>query len=114
MRGNSIGLQDNKDLAREVAALKVQLKKVTDVLEAEASETAGQAVDKVQSKGKEAIDHAIEAAQAESARDKARRLARKSGEVRTAAEETVQAHPLSTVAAMVGIGFLAGYLCRRH
>lgn len=120
MRGNNVGLYANKDLAREVDALKVQLKKVTEALEAEATEGADRALDKVHSKGKEAIDHAIEAAQAfideqaESARDKARRLARKSGEVRTAAEETVQAHPLSTVAAMVGIGFLAGYLCRRH
>lgn len=124
MRGNNVGLYANKDLAREVAALKAQLRKVTDALEAEATEGADRAIDKVQSKGKEAIDHAIEAAQAfiddqaEQARDAARKLARKSGEVRAAAEESlvenVQAHPLGTVAAILGIGFLAGYLCRRH
>jgi ElaB/YqjD/DUF883 family membrane-anchored ribosome-binding protein len=124
MRGNSMSLHGNKELAREVAALKVQLKKVTDTLEAEANDGVERAMDRVQGKGKEAIDHAIEAAQAfideqaESARDAARKLAKKSGEVRTAAQETlvenVQAHPLGTLAAIAGIGFLAGYLCRRH
>ena len=42
----------------------------------------------------------------------------KSGEMRDDARdsliETVQARPLGTLAAVVGIGFLAGYLLRRH
>jgi ElaB/YqjD/DUF883 family membrane-anchored ribosome-binding protein len=124
MRGNGMGLQGNRNIAREVAALKVQLKKLTEALEGEANDGIERAVDKVQSKGKEAIDQAIEAAQAfideqaESARDAARALAKKSTEVRDAATEslveTVQARPLSTLAAVIGIGFLAGYLCRRH
>jgi hypothetical protein len=28
--------------------------------------------------------------------------------------EQTEAHPLSTLAALIGIGFLAGYLFRRH
>ena len=124
MRGNSTVLHGNKDLAREVAALKHQLKSLTEALEAEASNGASRALDKVESKGREAIDQAITAAQAfideqaEHARDAAKALARKSGEVRDAATESlvesVQARPLGTLAAVIGIGFLAGYLCRRH
>jgi ElaB/YqjD/DUF883 family membrane-anchored ribosome-binding protein len=124
MRGNSTVLHGNKDLAREVAALKAQLKSLTDALEAEASDGASRAIDRVESKSREAIHQAMSAAQAfideqaEHARDTARRLAKKSTEVKDAAAEslveTVQDRPLTTLAAVLGIGFLAGYLCRRH
>ena len=90
---------------------------------ADANDGVNRAMDAVESKSKETIDDAIEAAQrfideyAESAKDTAARLARKSAQMRDSAAdsliETVQARPFGTLAAMVGIGFLAGYLCRR-
>ncbi len=123
MRGNAVA-QQGKDLSKEVAALKAQLKKVTDALESDAQNGVERALDTVQSKGRDAIDHVIEAAQAfideqaDTARESARKIAKKSGEVRDAAEETlienVQAHPFGTLAAIAGIGFLAGYLLRRR
>ncbi|UYN96631.1 MAG: hypothetical protein KIT25_06775 [Enhydrobacter sp.] len=124
MRGNAVALHGQKHLAKEVAALKAQLRKLSDALEAEAHDGVERVADQVQTKSREAIDHAIAAAQsfideqAELARDTAKSLARKSSEMRDAAEESlveqVQAHPLGTLAAIAGIGFLAGYLCRRH
>jgi ElaB/YqjD/DUF883 family membrane-anchored ribosome-binding protein len=82
------------------------------------------AIDAVESKSRETIDDAVDAAQrflddySESAKDTAGRIARKSSEVRDSAAdslvETVQARPFGTLAAVIGIGFLAGYLCRRQ
>ena len=54
---------------------------------------------------------------AESAREVADELVRKTGEMRDKATgsliETVEARPFATLAAILGLGFLAGYLCRR-
>jgi len=124
MRGNGLGRHAGKDLGKEITALKLQLKKLTEALEAEANDGVSRAINKVESKSHEAIEEAVDAAQAfieeqaEHARDAARALSQKSGEWREAATDTlvesVQARPLGTLAAIAGIGFLAGYLCRRN
>jgi ElaB/YqjD/DUF883 family membrane-anchored ribosome-binding protein len=124
MRANGLtqGLP-SKELVKEINALKAQLKKVSDAMAADANEGVNRAMDAVESKSKETIDDAVEAAQrfideyAETAKDTAARLARKSTAMRDSAAdsliENVQARPFGTLAAVIGIGFLAGYLCRR-
>ena len=92
-------------------------------MEADATEGVSRAVGAVEAKSKEAIDDAIETAQnfideyAESAKDYAAALGKKSEQIRDNAAnslvETVQARPFGTLAAVIGIGFLAGFLCRR-
>ena len=120
MRGNgSTHSIPSKDLIKEINALKTQLKRVSNAMASDASD----AIDAVESKGRETLDETIEAAQrfidgyAEAAKDTADRVARKSSQMRDDATdslvETVQARPLGTLAAVVGIGFLAGYLLRR-
>ncbi|MBN9485837.1 MAG: hypothetical protein J0H44_01370 [Alphaproteobacteria bacterium] len=123
MRANGLTASPNKDLVKEINALKAQLKKLSAAMEAEAGDGVNRAFDAVESKSKQAIDSVIEAAQTfiddygDVARDRVDALARKSSELRERATEslveTVQERPLGTLAAIVGIGFLAGYLCRR-
>lgn len=124
MRGNGITGHANKDLVKEIAALKSQLKKLSSAMESEANDGVSRALGAIESKSREAIDKAIDAAQefideyADSATDAANALAKKSVQVRDAATqslvETAQSRPLATLAAVIGIGFLAGYLCRRE
>jgi ElaB/YqjD/DUF883 family membrane-anchored ribosome-binding protein len=123
MRGNGHSIP-SKELVKEINALKAQLKRVSDAMASDASDGMNRAIDVVESKSRETIDEAVEAAQrflddySDGAKDTASRIARKSSEMRdTAADslvETVQARPFGTLAAVVGIGFLAGYLCRRQ
>lgn len=124
MRANGIvEPRANKDLIKEINALKAQLKKLAAAMENEANDGVNRALGAIETKSKEAIDDAIAATQdfiddyADGARDAAGALARKSAELRDKATdsliETVQSRPLGTLAAIVGIGFLAGYLCRR-
>jgi ElaB/YqjD/DUF883 family membrane-anchored ribosome-binding protein len=123
MRANGLTASPNKDLVKEINALKAQLKKLSAAMEAEASDGANRALDAVESKSKQAIDSVIEAAQdfiddyGDLARDRVDALTKKTSELREKATEslveTVQERPLGTLAAIVGIGFLAGYLCRR-
>jgi ElaB/YqjD/DUF883 family membrane-anchored ribosome-binding protein len=113
----------SKELIKEINALKAQLKKVSSAMEADAHDGVNRAVGAIETKSKEAIDGAIESAQdlidsyTESAKDAASTIARKSAEMRDSAAEslveTVQNRPFGTLAAVIGIGFLAGYLCRR-
>lgn len=124
MRANGLTASANKDLVKEINALKVQLKKLSTAMEAEAGDGANRALDAVGSKSKQAIDSVIEAAQTfiddygDAARERVDALAKRSSELREKATEslveTVQERPLGTLAAIIGIGFLAGYLCRRH
>ena len=123
MRANGLTASTIKDLVKEINALKAQLKKLSTAMEAEASDGANRALDAVESKSKQAIDSVIDAAQnfiddyGDLARDRVDALTRKSSELREKATEslieTVQERPLGTLAAIIGIGFLAGYLCRR-
>jgi len=123
MRTNGTSQQSHKDLVKEVNALKTQLKKLSTALENEASEGTSRATAAIEARSKEAIDGAIEAAQefiddyAGTARDAAAAIARKSVQMRQAATDSlvdaVETRPLGTLAALLGLGFLAGYLCRR-
>ena len=121
MRGNGHShALPSKDLIKEINGLKAQLKRVSDAMASDASD----AIDMAETKGREKIDEVVEAAQrfiddySENAKDTANRLASKSAAMRDSAAdslvETVQNRPFGTLAAVIGIGFLAGYLCRRH
>jgi ElaB/YqjD/DUF883 family membrane-anchored ribosome-binding protein len=125
MRGNGTTQAiPSKDLIKEINALKAQLRRVSDAMAADANEGVHRAVDAVESRSKQTIDDAVAAAQsfideyAETAKETAARLARKSAEMRDSAADTlienVQARPFGSLAALLGIGFLAGYLCRRN
>ena len=124
MRANgSTHALPSKELVKEINALKAQLKKLSAAMENDANDGVSRAIGAIEAKSKEAIDSAIESAQefidgyAESAKDAAAAIARKSAEMRDSAAdslvETVQNRPFGTLAAVIGIGFLAGYLCRR-
>ena len=123
MRNGTAHAIPSKDLVKEINALKAQLKRVSDAMANDASDGMNRAIDAVESKGRETIDDAVDAAQrfiddyTDTAKDTASKLARVSGQMRDSAAdsvvETVQARPFATLAAVVGIGFLAGYLCRR-
>jgi ElaB/YqjD/DUF883 family membrane-anchored ribosome-binding protein len=124
MRANgSVHALPSKELVKEINALKAQLKKLSSAMENDASDGMNRAVGAIETKSKEAIDSVIETAQefiddySEQAKDAAGALAKKSLQMRdTAADslvETVQNRPFGTLAAVIGIGFLAGYLCRR-
>jgi ElaB/YqjD/DUF883 family membrane-anchored ribosome-binding protein len=120
MRNGTAHAIPSKDLIKEINALKAQLRRVSDAMANDASD----ALEAVESKGRETLDETIEAAQrfidgyTEAAKDTADRVARKSAAMRDDARdsliETVQGRPLGTLAAVVGIGFLAGYLLRRR
>lgn len=122
MRANGLAAS-NKDLVKEINTLKAQLKKLSAAMEGEAGDGASRALDAVESKSKQAIEAVIEAAQSfiddygETARDRMDALAKRSAELRDKASdslvETVQERPFGTLAALIGLGFLAGYLCRR-
>ena len=124
MRGGNGHSIPSKDLVKEINALKMQLKRVSDAMASDASDGVNRVVDAVESKSRETIDDAVDAAQrfiddyADTAKDTASKLARKSNQMRDSAAdslvETVQARPFGTLAAVIGIGFLAGYLCRRQ
>jgi ElaB/YqjD/DUF883 family membrane-anchored ribosome-binding protein len=123
MRNGTAHSIPSKDLVKEINALKAQLKRVSDAMANDASDGMNRAIDAVESKGRETIDDAVDAAQrfideyTDTAKDTASKLARVSGQMRDSAAdsvvETVQARPFATLAAVVGLGFLAGYLCRR-
>jgi len=124
MRANGTATASNsKDMVKEIAALKAQLKKLSTSIEKDASNGIGGAISEIQVKSKEAIDEVIETAQAflddysDSAKGMTKALMAKSAKLRDEAAdtliETVQERPLATLATVVGIGFLAGYLCRR-
>ena len=124
MRSNGTSQHSHKDLVKEINALKGQLKKLSVALEAEANDGVSRAMGAIETRSKQAIDSAIEAAQdfideyADSAAEAAERLTKKTAQMRDAASdslvEAVEARPFGTLAAVLGLGFLAGYLCRRH
>ncbi|MBV8393302.1 MAG: hypothetical protein JOY81_08980 [Alphaproteobacteria bacterium] len=124
MRANGIAARPaSKDLIKEINALKAQLRKLSAAMEAEAHDGVDRALSAVESRSKQAIDNAIDAAQdfiddyADQARDTVEQLSRKSAELRDKATDslvdTIQSRPFGTLAAIAGIGFLAGYLWRR-
>lgn len=123
MRANGTSQHSQKDLVKEINALKMQLKKLSSALESEANDGVSRAIGAIEAKSKEAIDDAIAAAQdfiddyADTARGAAAALGKKTEQIRDAATdslvEALENRPLATLAALLGLGFLAGYLCRR-
>lgn len=125
MRANGMSRtqRSSKDLVKEISVLKSQLKKLSTAMEADAADGVNGAISAVQTKSRAALDDAIEAAtafideQTEHAKEMADSAIEKATEARDAAAEglikTVKERPLMTLAAVVGIGFFAGLLCRR-
>ncbi|MEI6200641.1 MAG: hypothetical protein WCP68_01685 [Enhydrobacter sp.] len=126
MRANGIAprtQRSTKDLVKEVTVLKSQLRKLSAAMEADAKEGVNGAVSAIEMKSRAVLDEALEAAQnfideqSENARDLTDATLDKAAKMRDSAAdsliETVQARPLATLAAVVGIGFVAGLLCRR-
>jgi len=125
MRANGMSrtTRSGKDLVKEIGVLKSQLKKLSSAMEADASDGLNGAVSAIQLKSRAALDEAIDVATAflEEQTDHAREVTdatlEKAAKMRDAAAdsliETVQARPLATLAVVVGIGFVAGLLCRR-
>jgi ElaB/YqjD/DUF883 family membrane-anchored ribosome-binding protein len=118
MRANGTATANStKDLVKEISVLKAQLKKLSTSIEKDATNGIGGALSDMQAKSKEAIDEVLETAQAfiddyaDGAKETTKALMEKSAKLRD--EATVKERPLATLAAVVGIGFLAGYLCRR-
>ena len=125
MRANGMsGTQrSSEDLVKEISVLKSQLKELSSAMEADASDGMNGAISAIQMKSREAVDDAIEAAtsfleeQTDNAKEMVDSALEKATEMRDAAADslikTVKERPLTTLAAVVGIGFLAGLLCRR-
>ena len=125
MRANGMSRtqRSSKDLIKEIGVLKSQLKKLSSAMEADATDGVSGAVSAIQLKSRAAVDDAIEAAtsfieeHADNAREMADSAIEKGMEMRDAAADslikTVKERPIATLAAVVGIGVLAGFLCRR-
>ena len=124
MRANGTATANStKDLVKEISILKAQLKKLSTSIEKDASNGLNGALSDIQAKSKETIDEVIETAQAfiddysDNAKEATKALMQKSAQLRDDATdtliETVKERPIATLAAIVGVGFLAGYLCRR-
>ncbi len=124
MRANGTATANStRDLIKEISVLKAQLKKLSTSIEKDASNGLNGALNDLQAKSKETIDEVIETAQAfldeysDSAKETTKALMQKSAQLRDDATEalvdTVKERPIATLAAVIGIGFVAGYLCRR-
>ena len=126
MRANGLAprtQRSTKNLVNEVTVLKSQLRKLSAAMEADAKDGVNGVVSAIELKSRAVIDEALEAAQTfideqtENARDLTDATLDKAAKLRDSAAdsliETVQARPLATLAAVVGIGFIAGLLCRR-
>jgi ElaB/YqjD/DUF883 family membrane-anchored ribosome-binding protein len=122
MRQNGNAMH-TKDINREIAALKARLNDLADSIDVEDIEGIGKAISRIERRSKEAVGEAAEATKAlledvpklakaygASVADSAKAL----GESATnTVVESVKARPLGSIAAIIGIGFLAGYLFRR-
>jgi ElaB/YqjD/DUF883 family membrane-anchored ribosome-binding protein len=122
MRANGIAprtQRSGKDLLKEVSVLKSQLRKLSAAMEADAKDGANGALSAIELKSRAVIDEALAAAQSfiDDQTEHAHDAVEKVADLRDAATEslieTVKARPLATLAAVVGIGFVAGFLCRR-
>ncbi|MDI1284154.1 MAG: hypothetical protein PSV46_07145 [Reyranella sp.] len=124
MRANGTATANStRELVKEISVLKAQLKKLSTSIEKDASNGLNGALSDIQAKSKETIDEVIETAQAfiedysDGAKEATKALMEKSAKLRDDATdtliETVKERPIATLAAVVGIGFVAGYLCRR-
>jgi len=122
MRQNGAAMH-TKEINKEIAALKARLSDLADSIDIDEIEGIGKAISRIEVRSKEAVGDAAKAAQAlledvpklakaygASIADNAKAV----GESATnTVVEAVKARPLGSIAAIIGIGFLAGYLCRR-
>jgi ElaB/YqjD/DUF883 family membrane-anchored ribosome-binding protein len=103
---------NGKDLAREIAILKEQLEELSDTVNGAGSSLV--------SRGEAAIEDTLKSARAlvEKYGDTAKAFAEDTARLKNKATDTLieqtETRPLTTLAAIVGIGFLAGWLCRRN
>ncbi len=103
---------NGKDLAKEITLLKAQLEELTESM----SGTGHSMV----AKGEEAVEETLKSARELIAKygDTAKAIAQDTIDLRNKATDKIiehtEARPLTTIAAVVGIGFLAGWLCRRQ
>ena len=103
---------NGKDLAREIALLKAQLEELAD--------SVNGAGNSIVARGEEALEETLRSARELIAKygDTAKAIANDTAKLKDKATDTLiehtEARPLTTLAAIIGIGFLAGWLCRRH
>ena len=102
---------NGKDLSKEISLLKAQLEELTESMNG-----TGQSI---VARGEEAVEETIKSARELIAKygDTAKAIAQDTISMKNKAADTIvehtEARPLTTIAAVVGIGFLAGWLCRR-
>jgi ElaB/YqjD/DUF883 family membrane-anchored ribosome-binding protein len=103
---------NGKDLSKEIAALKAQLEELAGSVNG-----TGQSI---VARGEEAVEDTLKAARELIAKygDTAKAIADDTVALKNKATDTLveqtEARPLTTLAAIAGIGFLAGWLCRRQ
>jgi hypothetical protein len=101
-----------KDLAREIALLKQQLDDLADSVNGTGSS--------IVARGEAALEETLKSARDLVAKygDTAKSIAHDTAKLKDKATDTLieqtETRPLTTFAAIVGIGFLAGWLFRRH
>ncbi|WP_295143938.1 hypothetical protein [uncultured Reyranella sp.] len=103
---------NGKDLAKEISLLKAQLEELTNSM--------GGTGESIVARGEEAVEETLRSARELIAKygDTAKAVAQDTIDLKNKATdkliEQTEARPLTTLAAVVGIGFLAGWLCRRQ
>jgi len=101
-----------KDLAREVALLKQQLDDLSDAVNGTGSS--------IMARGEAALEETLKSARELVAKygDTAKAVVHDTAKLKEKATDTLieqtETRPLTTFAAIIGIGFLAGWLFRRH
>ena len=103
---------NGKDLAREIALLKQQLDDLADTVNGTGSS--------IVARGEAALEETLKSARELVAKygDTAKAFADDTKKLKEKATDTLiehtEARPLTTLAAIIGVGFLAGWLCRRN
>ena len=103
---------NGKDLAREIALLKEQLDELAESVNGTGSS--------IVARGEAALEETLKSARELIAKygDTAKAIVHDTAKLKDKATDTLiehtEAHPLTTLAAIIGVGFLAGWLCRRN
>ena len=103
---------NGKDLAREIALLKQQLDDLADTVNGTGSS--------IVARGEAALEETLKSARELVAKygDTAKSIAHDTAKLKDKATDTLieqtETRPLTTLAAIIGVGFRAGWLCRRQ
>ena len=103
---------DGNDLARQIALLRQQLDDLADTVNGTGSS--------IVARGEAALEETLKSARELVAKygDTAKSIAQDTVKLKDKATDTLieqtETRPLTTFVAIIGIGFLAGWLCRRH